>query len=54
MVSHSDRHFYYTTDHGEVKLPSPGSVVTVALSLLCFAPRVFGFQCLKMRDHWVG
>jgi len=24
MVSHSDRHFHYTTDRGKVKLPSPG------------------------------
>jgi len=24
MVSHSDRHFYYTADHGKVKVPSPG------------------------------
>jgi hypothetical protein len=24
MVSHSDRHSHYTTDHGEVKLLSPG------------------------------
>jgi hypothetical protein len=24
MVSHSDKHIYYTTDHGKVKLLSPG------------------------------